>query len=1110
MVRQTRLPLLLALITLYCLPAGALDIKPLWRVGTGGGRISASPTLFVDGARRGVVVCSDRGAITLYGGDGKVIWSHSGQGARSAAAAVADLDGDGHPEVVSGNRTGEVTCLDAHGRLRWRGLAGSMRWTAPVIADVTGDRRLETAVADDNGFVSVFDADGVRLWRLQMSAPSSAPLGAADVDGCGRPEILVVSDDGVLYVLGGDGHYRWLYRRPGADLYCAPTAADLEGDGRLEVVEGYGDGAVICLDGPTGRLRWRAQVAGGVDSAVSVADLDGDGRREVLVGDGQQGVTCLTADGRTRWCYAPQTPLQIIVSAVTVADLNGDGQPEIAAGLSRADLVILDRAGKQLAAFPGAGNFNTSPLLADVNGDGRLEITATARDEVLCLATGSAGKVQWAGYRNTPALTGAVGTGKRLQAAVSPAARPGGPAWHTLGMRAAEVVLRVGPAPAAGILEARIVRPDGVAFLTTQVVSKGQSVNLPFAQWVNGTYTVSSSLRTGNRVLTRTGSQRLGAFAPHLAAIRQGCAQAEQAERRLGAGPSSAAEALQARRLVLAGRAAELAQHAAAGRISQQEGESAARLTAEARTLARLAQAIGDLPDNRALLVWQANPWQPFTAGDLPPAGRPEGTLSTRPLYQDEVQHLCLDLLNVTGRHLDVRVEPGDITAGETKVPWASRVRLLTLRSVGTKMGYEVWDALPPLGPDRIVQVPSLETRQLWLTLDTGGLAPGKYRLPLTLATTEQWHRERRLVLDFEVLPLSLKQGRALRFCHWGYFYFPGNYLYRCQEAAVADQVAHGTNVFVFEGNALPRMTFDAEGNLQSVDWQDHDRLVGMCAPHGILLYCGYPGHIVGPAWQSEAYWRAYATYIRETVKHDRGLGLGYADFAFYPVDEPGLTKDNARAYINYAKAAKAADPQVRMYTDPVPGMTLAELAEAAPYTDIWCPNGDGVVMKKPDYMRFFNGTQPQSQVWTYRCSGDAKTRLSMTNYYRGSSWLAWKHRLTGIGFWTYCTTQYHPWQGDEEDEGEYVLVYPGEVPIASRRWEAAFAGLQDYRALDLLQQAVEAAGSSADPETLQAARMLLSLGVAKVVANPKDDHGAAMDRLRREAAVLTMRLRGL
>ena len=1096
--------LLLVALCLLALPATALELPPRWQVSQTA-KILSSPTLWSHAGRRGVVVNDQSGQLALYDAQSKVLWSYRPPATRyQAAAAVADLDLDGHPETVALSSGGHVACLDLAGKLRWeRRLGADSGWCAPLLADLEGDPRLEVALPDSAGRVTVLDCQGRLLWRFDVGAEIAAALGAGDLDGDGRTEMVVPAGDGSVYALGASGSCRWLHRGPG-ELYCAPVVADLEGDGRLEVLVGFDGGQVLCCDGPTGKLRWSTDIGSQVDAALSLADLDGDRRLEVLAGDRDFGMTCLDASGRIRWRAQRQArrPGETsVVSAAAVADVNGDGRPEVLYGHKEGCLVVLDAAGHALLELPVPGGMNSSPLVADLDRDGKLEVVVTGVQQVLCLGTGRPGRVQWDSFRNGGKLAG-------LLAPVGPLAhvrplrpRGGGPALAFTGLHGGEAVVRVGPVAAPGLAWARVRRPDGIAYAAARRLPAGGCFDLSFCQSVSGRYLVQTALTSAGTCRTREVSVMLEPFQPHLLRSRQDLGAAAQAIASLP--PESGLRD----QLSLLRALADRLQAEAEAATGDQANALAPQAELLVRRAAHLGQVAGVLAGRQStfpIAVWQANPWREFSELDLPAAGEAQGQLSLPPLYQGERRHLALNLLNHAGRVLGLRVEPGDLEGNGKSYPWRDRLELLVLRSVGCREGREVWDPLPRLGPDRLLELPNFQARQLWLVLDTTGLEPGSYRLPLTLTTTAQQPHELALTLELEVLPLPLAQGRQLRFCQWGYFFEPTNYLSHCQPQAVADMVRHGTNVFVIAGSAQPKASFTPEGDLAApLDWSYHDQVVGLCHPHGILLYCGYQSALQGVPAGTPAWERAHATLVREYVRHLAELGLGYASFALYPVDEPGLSEGLAREYIRLARAIKAADPQVQVYTDPVTGMTLEELREAAPFTDIWCPH-TSVIAEKPDCFSFLLSTG--KPVWTYECNGPAKT-LSPTRYYRGLSWLAWKRGLQGVGFWTYCTTQYHPWRGDEPDEGEYVLVYPGDTPVSSRRWEAAFAGLQDYAALDLLSQAIRQAEGRADPAQLAQARRALATAVAKVTALTRDDAGQAMDDARRQIADWTLKL---
>ncbi len=316
----------------------------------------------------------------------------------------------------------------------------------------------------------------------------------------------------------------------------------------------------------------------------------------------------------------------------------------------------------------------------------------------------------------------------------------------------------------------------------------------------------------------------------------------------------------------------------------------------------------------------------------------------------------------------------------------------------------------------------------------------------------------------------ALPGEQALKLCHWGYVH--SSVLKDQPEAALQDQVDLGTNVFV--GLFAPKATFDGDGNLVgAIDFAEHDAYVRQYAPHGTILFCGYQGALKGPAQPGEpAYDKAHVAWLRAWVEHLAGLGVSYDGFALYPVDEPGLNRGLVERYIQLAELARAADPEIRMYTDPVGRITLEELARMAPLVDIWCPNRSGLLLEegaeKRDFILNTGGT-----VWTYECSSNAKHQ-SPLGYYRAQAWLAWHYGLTGIGFWSYCTARDDPWFAPASG-AEYLLIYQGEGVVRSKRWFAIRDGIEDYGMLTVLRDYVDRANAGrGDAERIDRAKQLL------------------------------------
>jgi hypothetical protein len=240
-------------------------------------------------------------------------------GAGPRTVAVADLDLDGRPEIVTanyGNSTisilrntsvpGQINASSFAARLDYPAGAGTF---GVVAADLDGDGRPDIATANNQGAsVSLFRNVGMGPLAVSSFVPTatlSVPahahfLYAADFDADGRLELVVNSylgasmtvlrnqaDPGVLdtnsfaagitYGLSGRGH----------------TAAfgDLNGDGKFDLIvdteiadsialfqNQHGDGA-FTNDSLAARVDL---VAGWNAWGNSVGDLDGDGRPDIV------------------------------------------------------------------------------------------------------------------------------------------------------------------------------------------------------------------------------------------------------------------------------------------------------------------------------------------------------------------------------------------------------------------------------------------------------------------------------------------------------------------------------------------------------------------------------------------------------------------------------------------------------------------------------------------------------------------------------------------------------------------------------------------------------------------------------------------------------------
>lgn len=292
--------------------------------------------------------------ISLFGTDG----SGTPVNVRLAVGApsLADLDADGHAEVIVG-----FTVFDSHGRLRWQrpGSTGNNNFgPITIAADLDGDGRPEVV-----GGNMAYHADGTEAWSAAADAralPDGWPA-TADFDHDGHPEIVVVSQ----------GHVR-VFDRTGA-LYSTvgatvpgnggpPTLADLDGDGTPDIaVAGSNSLTTFRVSPGAGHALQQIWSVPSRDfssnfTGSSVFDFDGDGRAEVIYGD-----ECYARvyDGRGDGSGATTTRFQVPNTSCTgveypvVADINGDGKAEFV-------VVSNDASGMGTACSPFAEQCRTA------------------------------------------------------------------------------------------------------------------------------------------------------------------------------------------------------------------------------------------------------------------------------------------------------------------------------------------------------------------------------------------------------------------------------------------------------------------------------------------------------------------------------------------------------------------------------------------------------------------------------------------------------------------------------------------------------------------------------------------------------------------------------
>lgn len=183
------------------------------------------------------------GILAICEADGTVDAQIVTQSTQSWTLALADLDGDGAPEVV---------------------------------VDQTGD--LETGFSS----VAAYDRDLNPLWVYPLSTVNqTANVSAADLDGDGRHEIVVCRQTGDLLILDPEGHELASARGPAEATVNPPIIADLDNDGLAEILLSGTSPTLMVFTNTSG--GW--PVAGAEDPWPGIDHFPGDRRLDGTLPD---------------------------------------------------------------------------------------------------------------------------------------------------------------------------------------------------------------------------------------------------------------------------------------------------------------------------------------------------------------------------------------------------------------------------------------------------------------------------------------------------------------------------------------------------------------------------------------------------------------------------------------------------------------------------------------------------------------------------------------------------------------------------------------------------------------------------------------------------------
>jgi len=242
----------------------------------------------------------------LDGSDHSLEWEspYFESGAAIGSVEIADVDGDGTLEVVTGKRTLSSGANDRPVHI-FDGETGNMEWESPEltmfggfprlmlqrVGDVDGDGISEVIVAHQGRDLIILDTDTGEV-ELETDRLGVTALELANLDLIGLDEVVVGTSRGTLEVVDIETGTTTEIAGPFGGPINGLAVVELSGDEELDFVFAV-KGRVIVVLGDTMKPWWVSDFLGlgaGEADSLLVRDFDRDGRMEIWVNMGEIGL----------------------------------------------------------------------------------------------------------------------------------------------------------------------------------------------------------------------------------------------------------------------------------------------------------------------------------------------------------------------------------------------------------------------------------------------------------------------------------------------------------------------------------------------------------------------------------------------------------------------------------------------------------------------------------------------------------------------------------------------------------------------------------------------------------------------------------------------------
>ncbi len=964
----------------------------------------------------GVLITGSSGRIHLVGPGGKVLSSMQMDLPTGAGAVPVVFQHGDESRIVAADNEGSIYCFRRDGVRMWKYVRGGKanNFRLLTVADLGGKGANEVVMTDSRGHLYAVDVNG-RL-RFEVTATNYRVSPAAIAEIGGSPALVFGTEDKDLYAVHADGEVIWHAQVDGRIGRALPVVASLEPEKQTVLVATAFVGSwqgLDAVDAATGKMLWRAPSLLQSYQSTAVADIDGDGAPEILYGDKSNRVFCVDANGKPRWNV--HLDGRGIYFAPAIANLNGDGRATIfqvtrSEGAEGKPLYVLDSSGGIVDSWDLPGGGVSAPVLCQWQNESEVHLLVAGGSGKLIayrLMQKPGAKILWTGLQGGPPQPLRTGTNAGEAVDISHETAMKNIVRISLGTTTIEE-----PSEGAALVAVRVKDPDGTIHLNLIKPEALKTVSAELLASTPGNYEVDCDWMGANdsTIQSEVSLYRAGA----------------EFTQRETTGSGELATYVKAR-------------IAAARRLALTSGRAEDYDTAnsEADYDRALMTAVEKLrPAGPIMVQVVSNPWAQHTPDTLLEEDGISNVGIQVEMLGNEYDSAAIALTNVTAQPLTLVLRSTLSTA-------------LQFRTVPTVVpdttGKPQEDPLPLIAEGQTLHVGPAETREIWLTFHSRSLESGKHAEAIRISVLQKIAPPLEIPLNVTVSSVRLPDRFTYKHCNW--LYLSSIKDPEVLDATIRDAVEHRTNVF---NMPAPVVRVNCDGSIAGADSATADRLIPRL-PGAFFLMDGSvePKWPVGCSPDAATKDKGYSEALHWFGSHMRELGLSDTDYALYIHDEPGLNGEDAAfdQYVEAVKRAKAADPEIQVYTNPAGGATPEMVTRLEGLVDIWCPDLHLFRIHPAEYTAVFGRAK---QFWHYEAPADQRG-LDPLGFYRLKPWIAFQLGMNGGGYWVYSSKDY--WIPSHDNE--YGVVYPGpHGPVTTKRWEASREGSQDFELLVMLRRA--------------------------------------------------------